>query len=220
MTIKDVNWQKLGDLLAIVVTVLLASVIVALAGDGDQTGPLPNPQPVRIELKRPKLSHPIPQPGEISQDGAAGEALQKLVAEHRCLAEAMYYEARGEGETGERAVAEVVLNRLTEGLHGHTICSVVYEGVGQTFCQFTFACDGSLSRPKAGEPWRAAEVLAARLLAGEAPANGAQGATYYHTISVHPVWEPKLVRVAQIGNHVFFRPRVEAFSVGFRGSMQ
>ncbi len=72
-------------------------------------------------------------------------------------------------EEGQRAVAEVILHRLAEGGHGHTICNVVYEGVGQTFCQFTFACDGSLQQPKVSEPWRAAQVLAARLMAGEVP---------------------------------------------------
>ena len=203
------NWERLGDVLAVVVAVLLASVIVALAQTSDDppTAQVP-PKPVKIELKQPRPLHPVAMPGTISQDGDSGEALQKLAAEQRCLAEVMYFEARGESEAGQRAVAEVILHRLAEGGHGHTICNVVYEGSGQTFCQFTFACDGSLLKPRAMEPWRAAQVLAARLMAGEVPADGTLGATYYHAVSVHPTWAPGKQRVVQIGNHIFYRDRV------------
>jgi spore germination cell wall hydrolase CwlJ-like protein len=132
----------------------------------------------------------------------------------------IYFEARGESEAGQRAVAEVILNRLAKGTHGHTICSVVYEGEGQTFCQFTFACDGSLLQPRIAEPWRAAQVLAARLMVGEVPAGTTFGAIYYHAVSVHPTWVPKKLRVTQIGNHIFYRDRAVQFSAVFRGSVQ
>jgi spore germination cell wall hydrolase CwlJ-like protein len=217
------NWERLGDVLAVVVAILLASVIVALAQIPDEppTAPAPPPpKPVKIELKQARPLHLVAMPGTISQDGDAGDALKKLAAEQRCLAEVMYFEARGESEMGQRAVAEVILHRLAEGSHGHTICNVVYEGVGQTFCQFTFACDGSLLKPRAAEPWRAAQVLAARLMAGEVPADGTEGATYYHAVSVHPTWAPGKQRVTKIGNHIFYRDRVAQMNAVFRGSVQ
>ena len=216
------NWERLGDVLAVVVAILLASVIVALAETSDDppTAQPAAPKPVKIELKQPKVLHLVPIPGPIAQDGGANDALKRLAAEQRCLADVIYFEARGESEEGQRAVAEVILHRLADGSHGHTICNVVYEGVGQTFCQFTFACDGSLQRPRASEPWRAAQVLAARLMAGEAPADDTDGATYYHTVSVHPTWAPKKLRLTQIGNHIFYRDRAVQISAVFRGSVQ
>jgi spore germination cell wall hydrolase CwlJ-like protein len=151
------NWERLGDVLAVVVAILLASVIVALAQtSNDPPMAQAPPKPVKIELKRPRTLHLVAIPGTISQDSDSSDALKKLAAEQRCLAEVMYFEARGESEAGRRAVAEVILHRLAEGTHGHTICNVVYEGVGQTFCQFTFACDGSLLKPRVAEPWRVA----------------------------------------------------------------
>jgi hypothetical protein len=216
------SWERLGDILTLVVAVLLASVIVAFAqtGEAPPAPEAPPPKPVQIELKRSGPTHPIAIPGPISQDGDAGDALKRLAAEENCLAQVIYFEARGESEAGQRAVAEVILNRLAEGSHGRTICSVVYEGMGQTFCQFTFACDGSLHSPMGAEGWRAAQILAARLMVGEVPTDSIEGATYYHSVSVHPTWAPMKLRVAQIGNHIFYRERPAMISADFRGSMQ
>jgi len=215
------NWERLGDFSAVVVAILLASVIVALAQTADDPPMTDAPaKSVKIELKLPKPMHLIAVPGPISQDAGAGDALNRLAAEENCLAQVIYFEARGESEAGQRAVAGVILNRLAAGGHGHTICSVVYEGAGQTFCQFTFACDGALQRPKLAEPWRAAQVLAARLMVGEAPADDILGATYYHAVSAHPTWAPRKLRVAQIGNHIFYRDRPVQISAVFRGSVQ
>jgi spore germination cell wall hydrolase CwlJ-like protein len=215
------NWERLGDGLAVVVAILLASVIVALAKTADDslTAQTP-PKPVKIELNRLKLPHPVAIPGPISQDGAAADALKRLGVEQHCLADVIYFEARSESEAGQRAVAEVILHRLAEGTHGHTICNVVYEGAGQTFCQFTFVCDGSLQQPRIAEPWRAAQVLAARLMVGEVPADGTDGATYYHAVSVHPTWVRKKLRIVQIGNHIFYRDQVAPMNAVFRGSVQ
>lgn len=216
------NWERLGDMLALIMAVLLASVIVALAQTGNAPSALkaPSPTSVKIELKLSGPIHPVALPGPILQDGNADDALKRLAAEENCLAQVIYFEARGESEAGQRAVAEVILNRLAAGSHGRTICSVVYEGVGQTFCQFTFACDGSLRLPRGAEPWRAAQVLAARLMVGEVPADSMEGATYYHSVSVHPTWAPMKLRVAQIGNHIFYRDRPALISAVFRGSLQ
>ena len=221
MMISRRDWERLGDMLAVVMAILLASVIVALAQTADDPPTAQaTPKPVNIELKSSRPIHPVAIPAPIAQDGDAADALKRLAAEENCLAQVIYFEARGESEAGQRAVAEVILNRLAEGSHGHTICSVVYEGVGQTFCQFTFACDGSLLRPRIAEPWRAAQVLAARLMVGELPAGITGGATYYHAVSVHPTWAPGKLRVTQIGNHIFYRDRLVQISAVFRGSVQ
>lgn len=214
------NWERLGDALAVAVAVLLASVIVCLAQGADNPPTQAPPGPVKVALNQPRPLSPLVLPGPISQGGDAGDALKQLAAEQRCLADVIYFEARGESEAGQRAVAEVILHRLAEGTHGQTICNVVYEGAGQTFCQFTFACDGLGKQPRLAEPWRAAQVLAARLMAGEVPADTTFGATYYHALSVHPSWAVKKLRVAQIGNHIFYRDQMAQARAVFRGSLQ
>jgi spore germination cell wall hydrolase CwlJ-like protein len=139
--------------------------------------------------------------------------MAQLLREHRCLAEVMYYEARGEGRSGQKAIAEVVFHRMNHGNYGHSICAVVYEGAGHPGCQFSFACNGSLKKARQPRAWYRAEVLAARILTGEVPLqNTTGGATSFHAASVTPEWAGTLERTTQIGNHVFYRgtPRTRA----------
>jgi spore germination cell wall hydrolase CwlJ-like protein len=132
--------------------------------------------------------------------------LIQLVAEHRCLTQALYYEARGEGRIGEQAVAEVVFHRMNAGNFGHSICAVVYEGAGRPGCQFSFTCNGDLHRRKEVHAWDQAEQLAAQILTGQAwRKNATEGATNYHAVSVMPGWAPTLEKTTQIGNHIFYR---------------
>lgn len=146
-----------------------------------------------------KAALSAPQPDEDSVQA-------RLTAEHRCLTEAMYYEARGEGRMGEKAVAEVVFHRMNTGYYGHSICEVVYEGSFRRGCQFSFTCDGALHRQHEAAAWAKSEQLAAEILTGAAPLhNATDGATHYHTIAVRPFWAPTLKKTAQIGNHVFYR---------------
>jgi len=137
---------------------------------------------------------------------AADLAMAQLLAEHRCLSEVMYYEARGEGKDGQMAVAEVVFHRLRHGHYGHSICAVVYEGAGTHGCQFSFACDGELTEAKSGAAWRSAETLAARILTGETALHDITGdATHFHAVSVAPDWADNMERTVQIGNHIFYK---------------
>lgn len=135
------------------------------------------------------------------------QAMQELVHEHRCLSDALYYEARGEGKQGEMAIAEVIFHRLRKGSYGHSICSVVYAGAPRHGCQFSFACDGvSLRRAKAYGAWQHAQYLAAQILVGQARMMDITGgATNFHAISVSPDWAPEMERTTQIGNHVFYK---------------
>lgn len=210
---------------------LLAFVAVGFAilsmGIGASTSAQSQSYDIRkVEILRvPGPAIEIPAiPAAISVKSAMGnELLASLLAEHRCLAEVMYYEARGEGEEGEKAVAEVVFHRVAEGDHGQTICSVVYEGAKRAACQFSFACNGARDVRKSPEAWQDAQVLAARIFAGEERLRDeTSGATYYHATYVRPYWAPHLVRTAQIGNHVFYRARTQAITIAdnsFRGSM-
>jgi spore germination cell wall hydrolase CwlJ-like protein len=132
--------------------------------------------------------------------------MTQLLAEHRCLSEVLYYEARGEGVQGEKAVAEVVFHRMNTGNYGHSICAVVYEGAGRPGCQFSFTCNGDLHRRKEARAWDQAEQLAAQILTGQAwRKNSTGGATNYHAVSVMPDWAPTLEKTTQIGNHIFYR---------------
>jgi spore germination cell wall hydrolase CwlJ-like protein len=138
--------------------------------------------------------------------GVPDLALTQLLAEHRCLAEALYYEARGEGSSGQRAVAEVVFHRMNNGNYGHSICAVVYEGASHPGCQFSFTCNGDLSRPREAAAWTQSEQLAAEILTGEVwLGNQTFGATNYHAAWMNPYWAPTLKKTTQIGNHIFYR---------------
>jgi spore germination cell wall hydrolase CwlJ-like protein len=125
--------------------------------------------------------------------------------QHACLAQAIYYEARGESQRGQIAVAEVVMNRVRSGYYPNSVCGVVYEGSHRaTGCQFTFTCDGSLNQRPRGRAWdRAQRVATAVMLGYTRPIT--QGATHYHTHAVNPVWNSGLVETTSIESHVFYR---------------
>jgi spore germination cell wall hydrolase CwlJ-like protein len=123
----------------------------------------------------------------------------------RCLAEAVYYEARSESYNGQLAVAEVVLNRVSSRHWPNTVCGVVYQGSHlNTGCQFTFTCDGSQSKSPRGSAWRKANAIAAQVLMGMTRPQ-TYGATHYHTHAVNPRWNNFLVETVTIGDHVFYR---------------
>jgi hypothetical protein len=121
-----------------------------------------------------------------------------------CLTSAIYYEARSESDEGQRAVAQVVLNRVRHPNYPKSVCGVVYQGsIRSTGCQFTFTCDGSLSRRPDADGWARARRLAAEALDGRgyAPIGNA---THYHTKAVSPYWAPSLARLGSLGAHIFY----------------
>jgi spore germination cell wall hydrolase CwlJ-like protein len=125
--------------------------------------------------------------------------------QHACLSQAIYYEARGETQRGQIAVAEVIMNRVRSGYYPSSVCGVVYQGSHRsTGCQFTFTCDGSLNHRPRGRAWdRAQRVATAVMLGYTRPIT--QGATHYHTHAVNPVWNSGLVQTTSIESHVFYR---------------
>ena len=123
----------------------------------------------------------------------------------RCLAEALYFEARGESVKGQFAVAEVILNRVDSPAFPGSVCRVVHQGTGRYLqCQFTYTCDGH--RDVIRE--RAAFVQVgkvARIMLNGQPRTLTQGATHYHTRAVRPRWSRRFTRTAAIGAHYFYR---------------
>lgn len=122
-----------------------------------------------------------------------------------CLASAIYYEAATEPVDGQRAVAQVVLNRVRHPAYPSTVCGVVYQGLERkTGCQFTFTCDGSLARAPMAWYWNRALRIAEDALAGGVY-KPVGWATHYHTNAVIPYWSSSLVKVAVVGTHIFYR---------------
>lgn len=120
-----------------------------------------------------------------------------------CMTDAVYYEARGETKRGQQAVATVVLNRVKNPSFPKTICGVVFQRAAGG-CQFSFACDGSMRRGREQDAWDDARRVAARALAGYV-LRDIGSATHFHTTDVAPQWGPRMLRVAQVGLHVFYR---------------
>lgn len=136
--------------------------------------------------------------------GDRGADVARRKTDLQCLTEAVYYEARGEGVRGQAAVAQVVMNRVRHGGFPNTVCGVVFQGAGRRGCQFSFTCDGSMRRGREKAAWDRARGVAARVLAGAALVN-IGSATHFHTAAVSPVWAPRMLRVATVGAHVFYR---------------
>jgi hypothetical protein len=125
-------------------------------------------------------------------------------AELECMTQAVYYEARSEDARGQAAVAQVVLNRVKHPAFPKSVCGVVFQGSGHPGCQFSFACDGSMRRHRESAAWDRARGVAKRAMAGQI--SGSIGsATHYHTTAVSPFWAPQMLRVAQVGVHVFYK---------------
>lgn len=136
----------------------------------------------------------------VDQDSAASE--------RRCLAEAIYFEARSEPEEGQAAVAQVVLNRVSSGLYPSTICGVVYQNRRRyNGCQFSFACDGRSLRVSEPEAWRTAMRIAEEVTVGKTYVSDVGGSTHYHANYVRPRWARRLEKMDVIGHHIFYKLR-------------
>jgi hypothetical protein len=123
----------------------------------------------------------------------------------QCLSQAVYYEAAREPTKGQEAVAQVVLNRLRHPAYPKSVCGVVYQGSARTTgCQFTFTCDGALKWAPEPALWARAQAVARRALSGFV-LKDVGSATHYHANYVAPYWAPTLVKMSQVGAHIFYR---------------
>ncbi len=135
-------------------------------------------------------------------------APENMAKEQRCLAEAVYFEARSEGEQGRAAVAQVVLNRVKSGLYPNTVCGAVYQNASRHLaCQFTFACEGKSLRITEPGPWRDAVRIAREVYDGTTYLADVGASTHYHADYVRPYWARKLKKMDTIGRHVFYKLR-------------
>jgi spore germination cell wall hydrolase CwlJ-like protein len=140
-----------------------------------------------------------------AQVAQVADVKQARARELDCLAQAVYFEARGESPRGQAAVATVIMNRVKNPHFPKTVCGVVYQGVGHhNGCQFSFACDGHAERVVEWGAWDQARKVAGRVLAG-AVLRDVGSATHFHTTDVDPDWGGRMLRVAQVGLHVFYR---------------
>lgn len=165
--------------------------------------PLSPEEAAKENAERPFVKRPDSAAAKFVLKAAPADVDRAL----NCLTQAVYYEAAGEGTDGERAVAQVVINRLHHPGFPASVCGVVYQGAERASgCQFTFACDGSLLRTAAPALWSQARKVAQQALAGKvfAPVGHA---THYHADYVLPYWADSLDKTVQIGRHIFYRLR-------------
>jgi hypothetical protein len=191
-----------------------ANSFSALSSQGSGTG---------VAAPEPGFSNvatvPLPSPEAIAEAIAPGAPAQPFEIAHRspadvrsaaeCLTAAVYYEARSESEEGQRAVAQVVLNRVRHPAFPNSVCGVVYQGSARsTGCQFSFTCDGSLRRSREPAAWTRAARIAAEALSGSVYAPVGL-ATNYHTTAIRPWWAASMTRAITVGSHIFYRWRGE-----------
>lgn len=189
---------------------------------------------VRLTLPAPGATEPAPRDGEqrgapaasdiplppnvtalYGTGGAAARpaaAKAPAAAERRnrelmCLAKAVYFEARGEPENGQLAVAQVVLNRVAHPFYPDNVCDVVFQNEQRrNKCQFSFACDGRSDRPRNETAWARAIQLAKKVMHGKR-VEGVGNSTHYHATYVRPRWVSDMVELKRIGKHIFYRVR-------------
>ena len=135
----------------------------------------------------------------------AGASLAKA---EKCLASAVYFEARGESVRGQIAVAQVVMNRVFSPFYPNDVCGVVYQNSTRHLaCQFTFACDGIPDVVTEPDAWARAQRIARDMLAGKLWMPEVAKATHYHAYWVHPDWVNEMKKLYKLGVHTFYRPR-------------
>jgi spore germination cell wall hydrolase CwlJ-like protein len=126
----------------------------------------------------------------------------------KCLAEAVYFESRGEAVRGQIAVAQVVLNRAFSGFYPTTVCGVVYQNKHRHLaCQFTFACDNVADVVREPDMWDRAKKIAKAMLDGQLWLPEVGKSTHYHAYWVHPSWVSEMKKMYKFGVHTFYRPR-------------
>jgi spore germination cell wall hydrolase CwlJ-like protein len=182
---------------AIAVFLVMATVATAAAAYNPYADDVLRHDAV-LRIAAPKPIIFIPAPAE-----AADAVKTRFASERTCLADAMYYEARGDGVRGEEAVAEVVFNRIHDGNFAHSVCGVVFQGLNRGQCQFSFACEPH-GRKEPG-PWAEARYLAGQIIARRVSLGDATGgAISYHADYVTTDWS-YMKETVQIGGHIFYR---------------
>jgi spore germination cell wall hydrolase CwlJ-like protein len=181
-------------------TAKAAALIEATAGSTAGAVQATGVEAQKINASLPFNAGPVPSARPFSAP-TGGTSYDRALT---CLTQAVYYEAGFEPLSGRRAVAQVVLNRMRHPAFPKSVCGVVYQRNATPVCQFSFVCDGSLSRAPAAGAWAISRQIAADALAGYVePSVGS--ATHYHADYVAPRWAPLLAKINKIGAHIFYR---------------
>ena len=171
----------------------------------------------QVAVAAPQAGESVAGKGEVNSDHKAhlktpaerlsleGKARAK---QEKCLAEAVYFEARGEAVRGQIAVAQVVMNRVFSGFYPTSVCGVVYQNANRRLaCQFTFACDGIPDVVREPDMWDRARKIAKATLDGQLWLPEVGKSTHYHAYWVHPSWVREMRKMYRTGVHTFYRPR-------------
>ena len=154
--------------------------------------------------------------GEVNSDNQRAKSPAERLAlddksrakSEKCLAEAVYFESRGEAVRGQMAVAQVVMNRVFSGKYPDTVCGVVYQNKYRHFaCQFTFACDNNPDVIREPEMWERAKKISKAMLDGQIWLPEVGKSTHYHAYWVRPSWVAEMKKMYKTGVHTFYRPR-------------
>lgn len=204
-----------------------------LAGAKEQLAPWrPGEAPVIVASSDPdvKMSALEPPGGEIDISEGASVAAKGVVTgpdqrprspaerlslsgakrtqAEKCLANAIYFEARDEPVTAQIAVAQVVLNRVFSRFYPNDVCGVVYQNQHRHLaCQFTFSCDGKSKAIKEPEAWERSVHIARDSLDGKLWMPEVAKSTHYHDDWARPNWIGEMKRMDKLGGLIFYRPR-------------
>ncbi|WP_198963942.1 cell wall hydrolase [Bradyrhizobium sp. Y36] len=173
--------------------------------------------PPTVEIARDVESGESVAPkGEVNADNQRARSPAERLAlddksrakSEKCLAEAVYFESRGEAVRGQIAVAQVVMNRVFSGKYPDTVCGAVYQNKHRHLaCQFTFACDNNADVIREPEMWERAKKIAKAMLDGQIWLPEVGKSTHYHAYWVRPSWVAEMKRMYKTGVHTFYRPR-------------
>ena len=205
------------------------------AGQQSITPWVPGEAPVQMallasgdpDIKQSALAPPLPGGGDKAGESIAGKGEVTGIDQHprspaerlaltgkarakaeRCLANAVYFEARGEPVRGQIAVAQVVMNRVFSPFYPNDVCDVVYQNANRHLaCQFTFACDGIPDVVTEPDAWARAKRIARDVLDGKLWMPEVAKSTHYHAYWVHPSWVAEMKKMYKLGVHTFYRPR-------------
>jgi hypothetical protein len=168
----------------------------------DQVVPMVIPMTATPKLAYARETTP-PTPFDLTMDKFGNKVSQRDI---KCMADAIYFEARGESYRGQIAVGQVVMNRLHHPIYPKDICQVVYQNEQmRNACQFSFACDGIPETVNDQKAWKQADEIARGVIDGNLYLPEVGKSTHYHATYVYPDWAPRLKRVTKIGHHVFYQ---------------
>ncbi len=152
---------------------------------------------------RPSPSETITKTEAQAVDRTGKEPLDDAIT---CLARTIYWEARNQNDASMQAIANVVMNRLVNEGFPKTICGVVKQGREKHACQFSWWCDGLPDQAQKEDVYTRAKEIARKVLNKEL-GDLTKGALYFHNRGVAPSWAKGYIRTAEIGKHVFYKPR-------------